>query len=330
MRRTIAVTTPPDMRTPPTLPRHQHGALLILLVIALGVLAAAVFVGMLSSSDIQNQRDKTTAAALAEAKAALIGWSVSRYNDTATYSPGQLPCPEDVSKIGTSTEGTAATSCNTLATSPAIGRLPWRTLGVGDLRDGYGERLWYVISSGFRSAPINSSDSVAQLTVDGANSAVAIIFSPGSLLTGQTRTPPTAASPPNRANYLDGTNVDGDNQFTTQGTPANFNDRLILVSHRDLFVAVEKSIANTLLGTGATATSGLRYVYANSSPVGYPASPLDYGGMHFTTGTKNMFTQNKWDTLIVYPPPSNTAQFSMPTYCSASTTNGQEGTVTCP
>ena len=36
-----------------------------------------------------------------------------------------------------------------------VGRLPWRSLGIDQLRDGYGEPLWYVLSRGFRNPPIN-------------------------------------------------------------------------------------------------------------------------------------------------------------------------------
>lgn len=308
------------MRTARSLPRQQRGALLILLVIALGVLAVTLFVGMLSSSAIQNERDKKTAAALAEAKTALIGWSASR-----SSTPGQLPCPEDLNLIGLPTEGTAASSC----TLPAIGRLPWKTLKVGDIRDGYDEKLWYVISNGFRTQPINSSISQAQLTIDGVpNSAVAIIFSPGPPLAGQVR---TASSPPLIANYLDGSNNDLDNQFVTQGPAGTFNDKLLAVTHHDLFSVVERRIANTIIGTTSTPIMGLRYYYANNLPSpAYPSSPLDYDQLNFDTYTKNMLINNRWDTVVSYTTPnSNLAQLVLPLYCTASTASGQTGIITC-
>ncbi|GBL45437.1 hypothetical protein SFMTTN_1244 [Sulfuriferula multivorans] len=316
------------MRTPPSLPRQQRGALLILLVIALGVLAITLFVGMLSSSAIQNERDKKTAAALAEAKTALIGWSASRSSNTSNYTPGQLPCPEDLSLIGSPNEGTAASSC----TLPAIGRLPWKTLKVGDIRDGYDEKLWYVISNGFRVPPINSGVSQAQLTVDGVpNSAVAIIFSPGPPLSGQVRPIPTATSPPLISNYLEGSNNDGDNQFVTQGPAGTFNDKLLAVTHHDLFSVVERRIANTIIGTTSTPIMGLRYYYANNLPSpAYPSSPLDYDQLNFDTYTKNMLINNRWDTVVSYTTPnSNLAQLVLPLYCTASTASGQTGIITC-
>ncbi|MEO6145872.1 MAG: hypothetical protein ABIT70_02240 [Sulfuriferula sp.] len=313
-------------RAVPSLPRHQRGALLILLVIALGILAATVFVSMLSSSDIQNKRDKQTTAALAEAKAALIGWSASRSSNTSSYSPGQLPCPENTSLIGSPNEGTGYSSC----TLPAIGRLPWKTLKIGDLRDGYGEKLWYVLSPGFRVSPINSSVSQAQLTVDGIpNSAVAIIFSPGPPLAGQIRPLPTASQPPDITNYLEGNNNNGSYQFDTQGPTTTFNDKLLLITHRDLFSLVEKRIALTIIGTGSAPNMGLRYYYANNPP-GYPPS-LDYNQLNFDTYTKKMLTDNHWDSLVIYTSSSPTsAQLDLPSYCTARTTSGQAGLVSCP
>ena len=263
-------------RPPPSLPKQQRGALLILLVIALGILAVIVFVGMLSSSDIQNQRDKITAAALAEAKVAIIGWSASRYSTSGSYTPGQLPCPEDLAQIGTANEGTAASNC----TLPATGRLPWKTLKTGDIRDGYGEKLWYAISAGFRASTINS-DTPANLTVDGIpGSAVAIIFAPGLALTGQTRPIPTSSSPPLVQNYLENENSlasPPNNKFVTTGTPGTFNDHLLIISHKDLFSVVEKRVAgevmNCLTIYSATNQNNQRYPWAakldSSAPPNY-------------------------------------------------------------
>jgi hypothetical protein len=317
------------MRTPPTLPRHQHGALLILLVIALGILAAAVFVGMLSSSDIQNQRDKTTAAALAEAKAALIGWSASRYSTSGSYTPGQLPCPEDLTLIGTANEGTAASSC----TLPATGRLPWKTLKIGDIRDGYGEKLWYAISAGFRTSPINS-DTPANLTVDGIpGSAVAIIFAPGPALTGQTRPILTSLSPPLVQNYLEDENSlssPPNNKFVTTGTPGTFNDHLLIISHNDLFSVVEKRVTRDVITAlnqyfsdndffpkpasfsdpnclGNSSIASPKCPSSTSETSGrIPANPDtawdSTSALRGTIGAGNWFQKNGWRELIYYAP----------------------------
>ncbi|MEO8417670.1 MAG: hypothetical protein ABI475_02975, partial [Methylophilaceae bacterium] len=208
-----------------------------MLIFIVGLAATAYMMNALNANTIKIERDKKTTDALAEAKEALIGWAVKR------NTPGQMPCPEDTTKIGLPTEGQAQSSC----TLPAIGRLPWHTLGIGDIRDGNGDKLWYALSAGFRTGIINS-DTPAQLTVDGtAGKAVAIIFSPGPVLIGQSRSVPTAISPPDVTQYLDLSNNDGDNTFVSTGAAASFNDHLLLIDHDKLFRVVEKRVAREAL-----------------------------------------------------------------------------------
>ncbi len=45
----------------------------------------------------------------------------------------------------------ADASCDTQAKS--LGRLPYKTLGLDDIRDGSGERLWYAVSVNFKDDP---------------------------------------------------------------------------------------------------------------------------------------------------------------------------------
>jgi hypothetical protein len=75
-----------------------------------------------------------------------------------------------------------------------VGRLPWKTLGLPDLRDAAGERLWYAISDSLRDQGVVNSNSAGQLAVyDGvsgaalASSVVAVIIAPGTELAGQNR-----------------------------------------------------------------------------------------------------------------------------------------------
>lgn len=312
------------MRTPLSLPRRQHGAVLILLVIALGVLAAVVFVGMLSSSDIQNQRDKKTVAALAEAKAALIGYAASDLN-----RPGELPCPDyDGDGQITLAGDYAGSNCRSY-----VGRLPWRTLGLDDLRDGSGEPLWYAVSSNFHangSTPLNSSVP-GQLSLSGitpTTNIVAIVFAPGPALAGQSRTLPVVATPPNIANYLDGSNNDGDTQFELLDQDGAFNDKLILLTHHDLFSVVERTLLNMIMGTGSAPTSGLRAYFQSHGT--YPPLPLDYATLNLSASNQSMISSNAWNTQIGYSlPNSSTARLAAPAYCTADSTTGQPGNVVC-
>lgn len=242
----------------------QQGMTLIMLLFIVGLTATGYLLHGLNPTTVKIERNKKTVEALAEAKAAIVGWSVK--NDT----PGKLPCPEDVAAIGFTTEGQEMAAAGNCPSN--IGRLPWRSLGVGDLRDGYGERLWYVLSPGFRVSPINS-DTPAQLMVDGvASRAVAIIFSAGPIVGGQVRPTPTAATPPDVIQYLDLSNNDGDNAFITSGASVNFNDELLVINHDDLFGAVEKRVAGEVLNCLEifAATNGGKYPWASS------LAPVDY------------------------------------------------------
>jgi len=213
--------------------KRQRGAALMVMLVILSMGASAMLLSSLNSVTPRLARDRVTAAALAQAKEALIGYAAN------SSKPGQLPCPENTSSIGYPLEGQAKSSCSL----PAIGRLPWRTLGLGPLSDGNGELLWYVISPGFRTSPINS-DTPAQLTVDGIpNSAVAIVFSAGSPINGQSHPPLTPGTAPDITQYLElSNNVVSSTSFISTGPSSTFNDRLLLITHKDLFSVIERRV----------------------------------------------------------------------------------------
>ncbi len=282
---------------------HQKGAALIALVFVITLVFLAYTLYATTGVEYKAERDLRTAKALVEAKSALLGWSVLQNN------PGQLPCPEDTSLIGLPTEGQAKSSC----TLPAIGRLPWRTLGLGDIRDGNGDKLWYVISSGFRNPPINSN-TLAQLAVDGTpNSAVAILFSVGIPLAGQSR-PSSNLAPAAVTQYLEGSNNDGDNTFVSNGAVGTFNDRLLVVKQSELFSLVTNRILRLIRGDG---TEGLVKFYpANSNK--YPFADINADGdadnnklsgtpsynsgssLFFNAIDKATLLSNQWFPLISY------------------------------
>jgi hypothetical protein len=226
-------------------PGRQHGAALMIMLVILVVGAAAILVSSLTSSALKNARDNTTAEALAQAKDALVGYAVS-VDLTSSARPGDLPCPD------TNNDGIAETSCGNASGSTGqtqrIGRLPWKTLGLPDLRDGSGERLWYAVSNNFknntRTTCTNSnlsgclnSDTPGTISVfasdgtqlndgSGNNGAVAIIIAPGDVLTrqGGTLQDRSGAGINNASNYLDIATVGGntkDNANFTDGSSTN-------------------------------------------------------------------------------------------------------------
>ncbi len=305
----------------------QRGVALMIMLVILVVGIAAVLVNSLTSSTVKTARQENTAAALAQAKDALIGRAIK----DAT-SPGSLPCP-DTNDDGSaeSTVGQPGGNC-----SSYIGRLPWKTLGLPDLRDGSGERLWYALSPNFRDYvtlnPINSN-SIGILTVSGTSAAsnvIAIVFAAGPPVSGQSRSSTnqvacatsgsTIAESWCATNYLEGTNPAPSPQTTpnlnyqSADTSSTFNDRLMIISAGDIIPIVEMRVAKELTNAFASylAANG-KYPYpanftTTCTPTSTTSCPSDstqcIGKVPATQmnlyTTLPWFTDNKWFDVIYY------------------------------
>lgn len=253
--------------------RKQKGIVLILFAFLIGIATTAFALKILSSNNLKMQQNVATTQALAAAKAATIGYVVST-------NTGMFPCPEDTAVIGGTNEGQALASCSNTVSS--TGRFAWRTIGDGAIIDGNDDKLWYVLSAGFRAAPINS-DNIAGLSVDAAaNAAIALIASPGTALSSQTRATLSAANPPAVSNYLDGENGDADTDFVTGNASTTFNDQLVSIKPDDVFPVIEKRVLGEIKN----------YLLAYKSVWGafpFPASfttptAADFIGSPFNTG----------------------------------------------
>ncbi|HWA14327.1 MAG TPA: hypothetical protein VHA15_14635 [Burkholderiales bacterium] len=136
---------------------RQLGAALLLSLTLMGLLVA-IFVVILTNDLVrENYRRQLTTIALAKAKEALIGFAASVNLSGACGSPtnncvrpGDLPCP-DLNDNGEADDG-ACSDASSGNQEKRIGRLPWKTLGLPDLRDGNGERLWYAVSNNFQNS----------------------------------------------------------------------------------------------------------------------------------------------------------------------------------
>jgi hypothetical protein len=266
--------------TPMDLPVRQRGVALLLLLAIVGMATLFALVAGLSKSagDLARARERKTYAALAQAKAALIAYAVT-YKDThdkpgSSYTvPGYLPCPDLGSPLFD--EGTAAGSCGASLVS-AIGRLPWRTLGLDALEDGSGECLWYAVSGNYKNNPNRVSGNVTisnmmnwdtdgQFTVvDGKGNmlagsspddrAVAVIFAPGGALSGQDRSSVAGTGycggHYSAGDYLESANgIDNGAVSRTAGAPSTFiagaasdtfNDKLVYITRADIWNAIKK------------------------------------------------------------------------------------------
>ncbi|HJV92471.1 MAG TPA: hypothetical protein VJ572_03295 [Azonexus sp.] len=298
------------------LPRPQRGvALLLFLLVAFGFFSIVALSALNSSSGRAAQQRKTELA-LQQAKEALIGDAVAN-----ATRPGRLRCPEHLS-VGSPIEGQAQTSCTTLATR--IGRFPWNSLHLDRLTDSTGEPLWYAVSPGFSSPPINSN-TLGQLQLDSTpNAAVAIIFAPGPPLPGQSRSPASPTNPPQAADYLDLGNAGG-SAFVSTGLASNFNDQIAVITQSDLFNALNKRVLAELRGLDDQAPNlpirGLRDFYkingqfpwADSDADGYANANVSTNKLPFNElSLDDWLSTNNWLPLVTYTRVSaNAAQLKL-------------------
>ena len=242
--------------------RFERGQIIIMIVLILALGAGFLVYSLAAPRAIVAERNAQTDAALASAKQALIGWSASRTPVAASLNirPGELPCP-DKDNDGLDDDG----ACN----AGDIGRVPWKTLGIPEPKDGYGETLWYAIAGPFRykpqaSAPI-TSDTLGNLTVYlgtivQTSQAIAVLFSPGPPVGSQARGSTVAACSTTgtsiqqnycAANYLESTGSGNNAQiggpFIQAVTSGTFNDRVLAITNADLMPLVEPRVAREMM-----------------------------------------------------------------------------------
>lgn len=265
-----------------TMQRQRGAAFMVMLVIMI-IGVAAIFVASLNNSAIQIAQNQNTADSLAKAKEALIAYAGSDSN-----RPGELPCP-DFNNDGFSEpiNDYNGSNCKSLT-----GWLPWKTLGLPELRDASGEHLWYTLADPFHangSAALNSDTPTTYPTsmltlIDGStggtleSNVIAIVFSPSAVLTGQIRSPTDSNASTAAIYYLEGknakpnTNATPNTTFQTandKSTPLPtpvVNDRLLTINYASLFPTVEMRIgreAKNCLDNYAL-SSGNKYPWALS------------------------------------------------------------------
>jgi len=258
-----------------------------MLVVAVVVMGAAlIIVKTLNAATWRADRLRVTNASFAQAKEALIARAVADDN-----RPGSLPCPD------TDDDGVAELFAGNQCPS-YIGRLPWRTLDVPDLRDAEGERLWYVLSRTHRdhaaAEPINSN-TVGEIAVNGAtpsSAVLAVLIAPGRPLIRagapdmQARDCPANCN--SAINYLDVAGgidnatwvpVGGVVNVVTAPESDSFNDRLLAIHSDDIMPLVEKRAAREIALPMRDryerwqAIPGLKGFYPWAAPFNDPANP---------------------------------------------------------
>jgi hypothetical protein len=301
----------------------EHGQALIILMVMLSAATMLLVYGSTTEIGRVVKAESRTRNVLEQAKQALIGRAVADAN-----RPGSLPCPDG------DDDGSAdlfvGSSCPSY-----IGRLPWRTLGVGDLRDENGERLWYALSVNFRdhpSAPPLNSDTKGTLTVYSngqetavTTQAVAVVFAPGSALPGQRRddtaelcntTYKTVQRNRCAANYLDTaasvSNAAFAGPYITGRTNAFFNDKLAVIVTADVMPLVERRVAlevrNALLAYRSASTCAC-YPWADRGVDGVSDAGANRGRLpsvsaspeNWMSGTLPAYVaRNEWARVLYY------------------------------
>ena len=263
----------------PTPRDRQRGAALLVVMLIFFLASISLLLSRADGLRSRVTADQTTSAALAQAREALIGRAVADKE-----RPGSLPCP-DFDDDGMAVNG----SC-----SVTIGRLPWKTLDLPDLRDGEGNRLWYALANELRdngaAPPINPTLAL-DLSLDETTNIAAIVFSAGPPLAGQNGRPSNDID-----DYLDGANKDGGPYISGPASSA-FNDRTVAISRDQLFKVVSRAILG-LLGTGLE-----KYYVANANL--YPEGGADLKttlNSHLDAVARTMLDANDWYAITSYMP----------------------------
>ncbi len=290
------MATQHGMREPHSAARQRGQSIFILgFFVSIGLIGLLLGATRTVANANASQRAKDLEIKFATVKEALIGWSASRTPGAPNARPGELPCP-DIDNSGTD-PGACVVG--------AIGRVPWRTLGIPEPKDSSGETLWYAISGPFRNFSMSAvpitSDTLGTLTVHSnpgnttatattlTTQAVAVIFAPGTALDGQNRSATTtmACAAPSgtvarnlcASNYLEtAVGPSGNvNNATINGpfiqanplTNPSFNDRLLVITNADLMPAVEQRVAREMMS--------LLEQYRIATGGDYPSADLSNG-----------------------------------------------------
>ena len=242
---------------------RSHGQALIAALLLAAVLAAGT---MLAGGALRTRAEAIAHArsleALAQARNALIGYAISYEERHPGEGYGFLPCPDR------GNEGSTPIGACGARDTAAIGRLPWRTLGLPELRDGWGECLWYAVSGSAKHNPkplAPNWDSRGQFALEDAGGAplpvaapdgraIAVVFAPGRARSGQLRPPArpfrcsgSDAASEDLPHYLDHPFAVGDtgSQRLAQGAlrpddASATNDLLAWVGIDDVFDALRR------------------------------------------------------------------------------------------
>ena len=272
--------TTPRPNPPRNSPRQYGAAMLIMmLIMILGLIALFAF--RMDRKGPELDADRKTALALAQAKEALLGNSVTNNITGGVQNPGRLPCP-DADNDGGWGKGSPPT-----CPPSNVGRLPWKFLGVDDLRDGAAERLWYVVDPAFIDNGTAMNSAITPSLAVNGNKVVAVIIAPGPILGALNQQRDTVVNQNNYANYLE--SYIAPVTVTLNAPSTTYNDHTITITASELFNVVTLRMAHELAN-----------YWQKSSPPIPPSSPV-------SGARPAIWLTNNWDIAATLTNPiSNT------------------------
>ena len=314
--------------------KTQNGIALLVLVIVLALTFTTYYFSNISLIEINVDNVTKTRLALKQAKQALLAYATLR-SDVAkpSFQPGKygyLPCPAN-----TNGDGNSMGSCG-IAKTNYLGWFPWRSLGMAPLKDSNGDCLFYAVSSTYKYNPeagmLNEDTNFGMFQVIDQNNniifgdtaqdrVVAIVFSAGTVLAGQSRNKDPDTECGEDANnfdaYLDAfevapgdivnnsdvddVNTDRIDRFVQAASVDNegvFNDQFIVITRDEIWpkaIAHRTSALDISDMTGASKVRRLTEAlarclasYANdndNSSLPFPAA-LDFAGNDYRDNAK--------------------------------------------
>jgi hypothetical protein len=240
--------------------RARGGALLIAIIMTVIVAGAVLAATGRFISQSESRARRHSAAVLAKARAALIGYAIHYPEEHAAQSAGYLPCPDDANS-----GSPPGISCHVRGHG-ALGRFPYRRLGLPALQDGWGQCLWYAVAGSFKHNPkplvlnwdspgqFEIVDSAGRVIGGGGHSAIAVVIAPGLPLPGQNRPPAAATAGAMRcpgstrpeddlATFLDRpypVDIDGEIRIVSGLPGSDVNDIVIWLTPDDIFASLRR------------------------------------------------------------------------------------------
>lgn len=273
---------------------RQRGAALLLALLTAALAALSLLVGSQSTARIRGDVERSTGAALAQARDALLGRAVADDN-----RPGSLPCP--ALDAGGQVPLFVGNRCPSY-----VGRFPWKAMKTGELRDGHGELLWYALAPPLRdhqaAEPINAAIDGGLFSLDGRPRIAAVLIAPGPAQARQDGRPGNAVG-----DYLDGANAAGGPDFSSGAHDAAVNDRILAVTVDELFRPVVQRVLGEIAGPDEQAplppSRGLRrhaadnghFPWADSNGDGVADEGTPAGGLpHADLLLPEWLLRNQW------------------------------------